>query len=150
MSKAERGTKRVCGECGAKFYDLSRDPIVCPICEAVFVVQEPTSRAKPAAAKKPPEEAEKTEKAEKTEPADAEDTAAAAASGPEIVSLSDVEADESSKDDAEDIDIDLGDDADIPDDDDDDGDTFLETDDEDDSGVSDIIPGSVKPGEEEV
>jgi uncharacterized protein (TIGR02300 family) len=36
--KAERGTKRTCQnpECGSRFYDLNRDPIVCPICEAVL------------------------------------------------------------------------------------------------------------------
>jgi uncharacterized protein (TIGR02300 family) len=34
--KAERGTKRVCQSCGSKFYDLNRDPIVCPICQAVY------------------------------------------------------------------------------------------------------------------
>lgn len=34
--KAARGTKRVCQGCGAKFYDLNRTPIHCPICQAVF------------------------------------------------------------------------------------------------------------------
>jgi uncharacterized protein (TIGR02300 family) len=33
-TKADRGTKRSCQnpECGSRFYDLNRDPIVCPIC----------------------------------------------------------------------------------------------------------------------
>ena len=33
-TKAQRGTKRTCQnpECGSRFYDLSRNPIVCPIC----------------------------------------------------------------------------------------------------------------------
>jgi uncharacterized protein (TIGR02300 family) len=37
-TKAARGTKRTCqnGECGARFYDLGRDPIVCPICGSVY------------------------------------------------------------------------------------------------------------------
>jgi uncharacterized protein (TIGR02300 family) len=37
-TKAERGTKRTCRnpECGARFYDLNRDPIVCPMCQTVF------------------------------------------------------------------------------------------------------------------
>jgi uncharacterized protein (TIGR02300 family) len=35
-TKAERGTKRVCQSCGSKFYDLMRDPIICPICQAVY------------------------------------------------------------------------------------------------------------------
>jgi uncharacterized protein (TIGR02300 family) len=34
--KAERGTKRVCQSCGSKFYDLHRDPIICPACQAVY------------------------------------------------------------------------------------------------------------------
>ena len=36
MAQVEWGTKRQCANCGAKFYDLRRDPIVCPRCEAVF------------------------------------------------------------------------------------------------------------------
>jgi uncharacterized protein (TIGR02300 family) len=37
-TKAERGTKRTCQnpECGSRFYDLARNPIVCPICESVY------------------------------------------------------------------------------------------------------------------
>ncbi|MGO9174175.1 MAG: TIGR02300 family protein [Rhodomicrobium sp.] len=44
-SKAERGTKRVCQSCGAKFYDLHRDPIVCPMCQAMYQLSAPSSRA---------------------------------------------------------------------------------------------------------
>jgi uncharacterized protein (TIGR02300 family) len=36
MPKDEWGTKRACPKCTIKFYDLSRDPIVCPSCEASF------------------------------------------------------------------------------------------------------------------
>ncbi len=45
--KAERGTKRVCQNerCGSKFYDLNRDPIVCPICQAVYQVSASSARA---------------------------------------------------------------------------------------------------------
>lgn len=42
MSKAELGTKRICGNCGAKFYDLLKSEIVCPKCETVFVQPPPT------------------------------------------------------------------------------------------------------------
>ena len=28
----ERGEKRLCGSCGVKFYDLNKDPIICPKC----------------------------------------------------------------------------------------------------------------------
>jgi hypothetical protein len=42
-TKAERGTKRTCQnpECGSRFYDLNRDPIVCPICQSVFQLAGP-------------------------------------------------------------------------------------------------------------
>ena len=40
-SKAERGTKRTCqnDECEARFYDLMRDPIICPICETPYALE---------------------------------------------------------------------------------------------------------------
>ena len=38
MSKAEWGVKRRCASCDAPFYDMQRDPIRCPKCDAVFVV----------------------------------------------------------------------------------------------------------------
>lgn len=36
MAKPEWGTKRICQSCSAPFYDLRRDPIVCPKCGAVY------------------------------------------------------------------------------------------------------------------
>jgi hypothetical protein len=35
----QRGTKRTCQneECGARFYDLMRSPIKCPICQSAFI-----------------------------------------------------------------------------------------------------------------
>jgi uncharacterized protein (TIGR02300 family) len=56
VAKPELGTKRHCGNCGAKFYDLSKDPIVCPKCATVFTA--PTSartRPEPAATRPVPE-----------------------------------------------------------------------------------------------
>src|SRR5688572_18238715 len=50
VAKPELGTKRLCGSCGAKFYDLSKDPIVCPKCSTTFVVVAPVSRRADAAA----------------------------------------------------------------------------------------------------
>ena len=44
MSKPAWGTKRVCPSCGARFYDLSRTPITCPVCQAVYQVTPPPSR----------------------------------------------------------------------------------------------------------
>ena len=37
-TKQARGTKRTCqsDECGARFYDLSRDPIACPVCGSIY------------------------------------------------------------------------------------------------------------------
>ena len=55
MAKPDLGTKRLCGHCGAKFYDLDKDPIVCPKCETVFV---PVQRARPEPVKAAPEAAE--------------------------------------------------------------------------------------------
>jgi uncharacterized protein (TIGR02300 family) len=43
--KAERGTKRVCQSCGGKFYDLNRDPAICPLCQSVYQRTAPASRA---------------------------------------------------------------------------------------------------------
>ncbi len=43
MSKPELGTKRDCPSCGAKFYDLTKSPAVCPKCKHEFV---PDSGAK--------------------------------------------------------------------------------------------------------
>jgi uncharacterized protein (TIGR02300 family) len=34
LAKAEWGSKRTCFSCGARFYDLRREPIVCPVCNA--------------------------------------------------------------------------------------------------------------------
>ena len=39
MAKPEWGVKRTCQNCGARFYDLRRDPIVCPVCTTVYDVE---------------------------------------------------------------------------------------------------------------
>jgi uncharacterized protein (TIGR02300 family) len=53
--KALRGTKRTCQACEARFYDLGRDPVVCPMCGADYALPaEPavaTARASPFANK---------------------------------------------------------------------------------------------------
>jgi uncharacterized protein (TIGR02300 family) len=41
MTKPELGTKRRCHSCTTKFFDLNKDPIVCPKCAAVFVPPQP-------------------------------------------------------------------------------------------------------------
>jgi uncharacterized protein (TIGR02300 family) len=36
MSKPEWGCKRICPNCNARFYDMRRQPIVCPKCSTTF------------------------------------------------------------------------------------------------------------------
>ena len=36
MAKPEWGAKRICHNCGARFYDMLRDPIICPKCSTPF------------------------------------------------------------------------------------------------------------------
>lgn len=70
MVKPEWGTKRMCLNCGARFYDLSKKPITCPACETEFAAEdfgrtrrgrsapaESAAKSKAAAPKKPKEEA---------------------------------------------------------------------------------------------
>ena len=45
VAKPELGIKRICGNCGTKFYDLARDPILCPKCGTVYVVTAVPTRA---------------------------------------------------------------------------------------------------------
>lgn len=44
MAKPELGTKRVCVACGARFYDLTRQPAVCPKCGTEQPVEQPRPR----------------------------------------------------------------------------------------------------------
>ena len=53
MAKPELGTKRLCGECGAKFYDLSKDPIICPKCNTVYEVAALPTRGRPDVSRAP-------------------------------------------------------------------------------------------------
>ena len=90
-TKQDRGTKRTCqnSECGARFYDLGRSPITCPICGASYVI---ASSPTPIAAVVPEEKAPRKPKKEEFAPAAAEETAAAD-------ELADVEADDTVADD---------------------------------------------------
>ena len=62
MAKPELGTKRLCSNCGVKFYDLNKDPIVCPKCATVMALAAVAARPRPetaaarAAARVPEEE----------------------------------------------------------------------------------------------
>lgn len=36
MAKAKLGSKRICQNCGTKYYDFDKDPVTCPSCNTVF------------------------------------------------------------------------------------------------------------------
>jgi len=138
VAKLELGTKRLCANCGAKFYDLNKDPIHCPKCEAVYVIAPVVSRSsrpEPAAAAPRP-------------PAPVEEVALPEPQEAELVSLeeADAEAEGSKKPAAageagaeeEEVEIDETlDDA-----------AFIEEQEEEDADVTDIIGGDI-PDEEE-
>jgi len=52
VTKAELGTKRLCPNCGARYYDLNHAPILCPRCGTEFEVA--VARARPQTASKAP------------------------------------------------------------------------------------------------
>ena len=124
MARQELGVKRQCMNCGAKFYDLDRDPATCPKCGTIYQVA--TSRvAPPVASRATDDDEDEDEK-----------------SGPEIVSLDEAEASEDDADIAVD-DEEGGDNAAGGTDDD----TFLEEEDGDDD-VSDLIDNDTDGDEE--
>ncbi len=135
MAKPELGTKRLCGNCGAKFYDLSKDPIVCPKCHTVLVAavssrSRPDSAAARAAAPVPEEETVAPETAEaefvSLEDADAEAQGKKPADGEAVEGTEDeVELEDEGLDDA----------------------AFIEEQEEGDEDVTDII-GDVDDEEE--
>ena len=119
MTKAELGTKRLCPNCGAKYYDLAHDPIICPRCGTHFEVTTTRARAQPV-------------KAAAVPVAEPEVEAAPAA---EFVTLE--EADEEAADSGA-IKIDVDDDEEVEADDEEDN-TFLAEEDEEGDDVADII-----------
>jgi uncharacterized protein (TIGR02300 family) len=120
VAKPELGAKRQCQSCATKFYDLKKDPILCPKCGAVFHVA-PLARA----AARPADEEAEVEKDEA-----------------EVVSLTEVEASEN-KADAIEIDDDVEIDAVEADDD-----TFLEQEEGEDDDVAALIDGDIETDEE--
>ncbi len=129
MAKPGLGTKRLCPHCGAKFYDLEKDPIVCAKCGSVVEIVLPTGRGRPDARKavvaNEPE----------AETADAE-----------FVSLEDADAEASGGKTAAKGAVD--DDVEVEDDDADEDDTFLQEEEDGDEDVSDIIGGDIETEEE--
>ena len=107
MAKPELGTQRLCGSCGAKFYDLNKDPIVCPKCHTPMAVAALTSRSRPEPAAAPRPMAARQEEAVVPETQDAEfvsledaDAEAQGKKGAEVVegAEDDIEIDESMDD----------------------------------------------------
>ncbi|MBY0336929.1 MAG: TIGR02300 family protein [Acetobacteraceae bacterium] len=47
MAKPELGLKRVCVACSAKFYDLTRQPAICPKCGTEQPAEQPRLRRAP-------------------------------------------------------------------------------------------------------
>ena len=136
MAKPELGTKRLCGNCGAKFYDLSKDPIICPKCHTVLELAAVSARSRPdsaaarAAAPVPEEETVVPENAEaefvSLEDADAEAQGKKTADGEAVEGAEDeVELEDEGLDDA----------------------AFIEEQEEGDDDVTDII-GDVDDEEE--
>jgi uncharacterized protein (TIGR02300 family) len=86
VAKPELGTKRLCGNCGAKFYDLSKDPIVCPKCHTVLELAAVSSRSRPDSAA-----------ARAVAPAPEEETVVPETAEAEFVSLEDADAEAQGK-----------------------------------------------------
>lgn len=86
MAKPELGTKRLCGNCGAKFYDLSKDPIICPKCHTVLELAAVSSRSRPDSAA-----------ARAAAPVPEEETVAPETAEAEFVSLEDADAEAQGK-----------------------------------------------------
>ena len=136
MVKAELGTKRTCPSCAARFYDLMKNPIVCPKCNANFVAAAvlPSKGDMPAMAPAPKP---RVVEADDIEVADVE-----------LVSLEDAEAPDVADDDEtagiEDVDLGEGGDAEAEDD------TFLVEEEEDGDNMSGLLDTGGKEDEEEV
>jgi len=123
VAKPELGSKRQCLNCGAKFFDLNRDPILCPKCGTVFQVSLPTRPSRAAAA------------------AASTDDDEPALEGAEVVSLEDADAEAAEKAVGGDDDIEIEDDGAADD-------TFLEEEEEDGDDVSDLIDGDIEDDDE--
>jgi uncharacterized protein (TIGR02300 family) len=120
VAKPELGSKRQCQSCGAKFFDLNKDPILCPKCGTVFQVAAVTrgsSRAAPI-----------------------DDDAETEVAGAELVPLEDADATDDKVAAVSDDDIEIEDDA---------GDeTFLEEEEGDPDDVAGLIDSDLQDDEE--
>lgn len=124
-TKQSRGTKRTCqsSECGARFYDLGRTPITCPICGTIYALAS-SPLAVTAAGEEKTRRARKPDFVEKATAADVPAEAEADDGLPEV----------------EDGDTEIAAAED---------ETFLEEEEEEGGDVSNILGGTVKEGNEE-
>jgi uncharacterized protein (TIGR02300 family) len=122
VAKPELGAKRQCQNCGAKFFDMNKDPIVCPKCGTVF---QGVARVERAAAKVEVEEDE-----------------VVAPAGVELVSLDEVEASEEKAAEPAVEEVDVEETEAEPDD------PFIEAEEEDEDDVTNLIDGDIAPDEE--
>jgi len=132
VAKPELGIKRQCANCGAKFYDLGKSPIICPKCGTLHEIAAAPARRQVAAKPAPVEEQEAA-------PAEAE-----------TVSLEEVAEQEKKKPSpgaAPNVDVESDDDVEVADGEEDD--TFLEAEEEESGDVSDLIGEGIDKKEEE-
>lgn len=137
MVKAELGTKRTCPSCAARFYDLLKNPVLCPKCGVSFIPAAilPSKGDMPQAPVAQPKPREAV--AEDAEPADVE-----------LISLEDAEEPDTADDETAGIeDVDLGEEAGAAEGEEDD--TFLVEEEEDGGNVSGLLDGGPAEGKEE-
>lgn len=104
MSKPEWGIKRNCPHCKARFYDLNRNPPVCPKCQTELTVERVAKKTKPA---KPVKEEVKAPDPERAAKPPVDDEVDDADEIDEIDDLDDV--DDVNGDDSVDFDVDAAD-----------------------------------------
>lgn len=130
MAKPELGSKQKCQNCGTKFFDLNKDPVVCPKCGATQASVGPAATAR----------------ASSREAAATDDDEPETEGGAEILSLDDADQVEDGKVAA----VNPEDDVDLEEEEssNDDDDTFLEEEEDDNGSVSDLIDGEIENDEE--
>jgi uncharacterized protein (TIGR02300 family) len=121
-TKQARGTKRTCQSCDERFYDLDRNPIICPFCGTKYVIASSPAALAALQAEQRDLAAKKAKK-----PVPDEDGELPAVEGEEA--LVDVETDDAGGND--------------------DDETFLEEEEEEGGDVSNIIGGPAGEGDEE-
>ena len=62
VAKPEWGAKRICPSCGARYYDLHRDPIICPKCGTQYDPEALLKTRRKAPVQAPEPEVEKKKK----------------------------------------------------------------------------------------